>query len=105
MHRWLGRNAEAEENFGKTIARLNGFVADRVVGPRIRFELIIRHLQLAWTVRETGQKLEYESHIRRAVQVAEQLVADFPTGHREYRTRLVKARNYLVELLPAKEAE
>jgi tetratricopeptide (TPR) repeat protein len=80
VQRWLGRSVEAAENYRKSIARLNLLTVDATLGPPARVELVMKHLELSAVAKHE----ETEKCIRRAVELAEELVADFPNGDPYY---------------------
>ncbi len=102
IQHFLGQYAEAEKAYRTGIGMLEELALASPHDPALRVELCQTHLQCCDPLAVLGKPEEALTHIRRAVEVAEKLVEDFPDV-RAYRYHLVVAREYLASALPVRQ--
>jgi serine/threonine protein kinase len=101
---FLGQHAEAEKAYRTGIEILEELARASPRDPVLRVELWTIHLQFSDPLHVLGKGEEALTSIRRAVEIAEKLVEDFPDvcAHRD---RLVDARNYLASALISRQPD
>jgi eukaryotic-like serine/threonine-protein kinase len=107
IQRSLGQLVEAEKSFRKALAMFEELEAQSPLEPSTRVALVQAHCQFGRFLSGLGNREEpAEEHLRRAVQMAEDLVKEFPKdpGHGEL---FVSANVNLITLtrLPPDQAE
>ena len=76
IHRILGQYVEAETGYGKALALFAELAAVSPLEPSTRRDLSQVHLELAGCLDNLGKREEQANSIRRAVEIAEQLVKE-----------------------------
>ena len=104
IHRHLGQYPEAEKAFRTAIAMLEELGVSSALEPALRLELVSIHIEFGWTLGLLGKGAESVQNVRRAVQVAEKLVEDFPDVP-VYRPALLNASNVLAGQLTSGQPE
>src|SRR5262249_2995522 len=104
IQHFLGQYAEAEKAYRTGIGMLEELARASPLDPGLRVELLQTHLQCCDPLAVLGKREEALTHIRRAGEVAEKLVEDFP-GVPAHSSRLVTARNYLASALAVRQPD
>jgi serine/threonine protein kinase len=101
---FLTQYAEAEKAFRTGIGMLEELARASPRDSSLRVELLRIHLQFAEPLGALGKSEEALTNIRRAVEIAEKLVEDFPDV-RDHRACLVQARDYLASVLVSRQPD
>jgi serine/threonine protein kinase len=104
IQHFLGQYAKAEKAYQTGIGMLEELALASPLDPAVRAELWQIHLQCCDPLAVLGKGEEALTHIRRAVEIAEKLVEDFPDVP-ACRHKLVIAREYLASALTVRQPD
>jgi serine/threonine protein kinase/tetratricopeptide (TPR) repeat protein len=101
---FLGQYPEAEKAYRNLIRALEDLDGPTPLEPALRVRRLCFYFEFAGTLAALGKDEEAMRNIRRAVEMAEKLAADFPDVS-AYRTQLVSARNNLAGALIVRQPD
>lgn len=98
LYNLLGQHAEAEQLYQKAFAMFDALAAESRLEPDVRNMLAGDHIEFANALEVLGKRDDYEKHLRLALQMAKDLVKEFPSDP-EQRELLATANRHLISLL------
>jgi serine/threonine protein kinase/tetratricopeptide (TPR) repeat protein len=103
LYRELGQYAESEAAFRDAFALFARMEAQAPLEPSIRDDLVLAHIEFAYSLGGQRKRDEQEQNIRRAVEIAEGLLKEFP--HAGFGDRLANAIGHLAQFSSPGEEE